>query len=83
LLRGYQGSFLMKNRFIKYVVYHLRWQLSAIVMMIPLLIFESLGILNNQFFRLMILQFFGALIFWNIDKFIFSYKEGKKITNTK
>ncbi len=52
----------------KYTIYHIRWQISALVMM-PIMIFleQHLPLWQN----LMIGQFVGALIFWNIDKWIF------------
>ena len=53
----------------RYSIYHLRWQISALVMM-PIMIFlESQGLPLWQ--NLMAGQFVGALIFWEIDKRIF------------
>lgn len=57
----------MKKHII-YTIYHLRWQLSGIVMMPFMLFLEStLPLWAN----LMLGQFIGALIFWEIDKRIF------------
>jgi len=53
----------------RYLIYHLRWQVSAWVML-PLMNF-----LNSQniplWLNLMIGQCFGACVFWFIDKWIF------------
>jgi len=52
----------------RYIIYHLRWQISAFVMMPVMLLLEKyLPLWQN----LMIGQFFGAIIFYNIDKYIF------------
>ena len=58
-------TFLKKQ----YVVYHLRWQLSALIMMVPMMALELLGF--PLWLNLMTGQFLGALIFWKIDQYIF------------
>ena len=61
----------------RYFIYHLRWQISAIVMMpIMILLEKHLPMWQN----LMVGQFFGAIIFYNIDHMIF--KEKKQKINT-
>lgn len=61
----------------KYFIYHLRWQLSAWVMFPLMLFFESFSM--PLWLNLMIGQFFGALVFWHVDKRIF--KENTKKNN--
>jgi hypothetical protein len=52
----------------QYLIYHLRWQISAFVMMPIMLYLESnLPLWAN----LMVGQFIGAVIFFMIDKRIF------------
>lgn len=53
----------------RYGIYHLRWQISAIVMMPIMLLLEAQGWPLWQ--NLMVGQFVGALIFWEVDKRIF------------
>ncbi len=70
----------MKKFFSKrYGIYHLRWQLSAIVMMPIMLFLEAhLPLWGN----LMLGQFVGALIFWEVDKRIFGHHD-KDTTETE
>jgi hypothetical protein len=52
-----------------YIKYHIRWQVSSIVMLLimwPLEHWLDLPIV----FNLPIGQFFGALVFWRIDNWI-------------
>ena len=60
---------LIKNQ---YFVYHLRWQLSAFVMMPFMIGLESMGLPLWQ--NLMIGQFIGAVIFFKLDQYIFKEK---------
>ena len=60
----------------RYFIYHLRWQISALVMMPIMLYIQALG--YPLWVNLMIGQFFGALIFWFVDLRIF--KEHKEDT---
>lgn len=54
----------------RYGIYHLRWQISALVMMPIMMFLEShLPLWQN----LMVGQFVGAIIFWQIDKWIFKH----------
>jgi cytosine/uracil/thiamine/allantoin permease len=53
-----------------YFIYHLRWQASAWVMMPVMYRLEHLEMWQG----FCISQFFGALVFWFIDKIIFKYK---------
>jgi hypothetical protein len=56
-----------------FLIYVLRWIISAVVMFIPLLVFQKLNILNdNPYLRLLLLQIIGAFIFYKIDVFILS-----------
>lgn len=57
-----------------YLIYYLRWQISALIMILPMMFLESLGL--ALWLNLMIGQFIGAIIFWNADKWIFK-KENK------
>ena len=60
----------LKSLFTKqYAVYHFRWQISAIVMMAPMIILQALGL--PLWLNLMIGQFIGAIIFFEIDRRIF------------
>ena len=60
-----------------YLVYHLRWQVSAWVMLPVMLLLEAfLPLWTN----LMIGQFFGAIVFWLIDKKIF--EKNHEISNS-
>jgi len=56
----------------RYAIYHLRWQISAWVMLPVMLFLESIVPL---WANLMIGQFVGALIFWWIDKRIFKHHD--------
>lgn len=51
----------------KYLAYHLRWQISGIVMMPVLMLTKNLGTIVG----VIIAQLIGAIIFWFIDKRIF------------
>jgi hypothetical protein len=62
---------------VQYLVYHLRWQASALIMMAPLYLLEKYTTINT-YLRLMLIQFFGAIIFWWIDKIIFSKTKSKE-----
>lgn len=54
----------------KYAIYHGRWQLSTLVMTIPIFVLTSwLGL--PSVVALPIVQFIGACIFWYVDKWIF------------
>ena len=56
----------------RYLEYHVRWQVSALVMM-PVMYsidYVELPLWSN----LMITQFIGAIIFWKIDKWLFEHK---------
>jgi hypothetical protein len=53
----------------QYGIYHTRWQISALVMMPFMIGLEMLGL--PLWLNLMVGQFIGALIFWEIDKRIF------------
>jgi len=63
----------IKKLFTKqYAIYHLRWQISAWIMLPFMLLLETyLPLWGN----LMLGQFIGALIFWNIDKYIFKHHD--------
>jgi hypothetical protein len=66
-------NLLKKIFYHRYIIYHLRWQISAFVMMIPMICLEKLGLPLWE--NLMIGQFIGACVFYVIDKKIFSIKE--------
>jgi hypothetical protein len=51
------------------LIYLLRWIFSAFVMMLPLSIIKQYS--QNEYLNLLLVQIFGAFIFWQIDKFIF------------
>lgn len=63
------------NKYRRYSIYHFRWQVSAFIMMpIMMLLEQHLPLWQN----LMVGQFFGAIIFYNIDKFIFKVDDNKE-----
>lgn len=58
----------------RYFIYHLRWQISALVMMPIMLLLEAQG--WPLWLNLMAGQLVGAFIFWEVDKRIFgTHKE--------
>jgi len=64
----------------KFGIYFTRWQVSAWVMLPLMLILESFGF--SLWLNLMIGQAFGALIFWEVDKFIFKSHKTDNIEDT-
>ena len=62
-----------------YLVYHLRWQVSAWLMLPLMLLLESLLPL---WANLMAGQFFGAIVFWFIDKKIFEKNHEEEVQDT-
>jgi len=52
----------------RYFVYHARWQLSTVVMAIPITVF---GWMFGPVVSLALAQVIGACVFWYIDKWIF------------
>lgn len=64
-MKKYLNSLWLKQ----YSIYHLRWQLSAFVMMPFMIGLEMVGL--PLWLNLMIGQFIGAIIFFEIDKRIF------------
>jgi hypothetical protein len=63
----------------QYGIYHTRWQVSAIAMMPFMIGLEMLGL--PLWLNLMIGQFIGALIFWEIDKRIFGQHRKDTLEN--
>jgi len=57
----------------QYGIYHLRWQISAFVMMGPMIVLQAFGL--PLWLNLMVGQFIGALIFFEIDKRIFKHHD--------
>ena len=55
----------------KYALYHARWQLSSIVMMAPMYFFATMLELPI-WIAFPIVHFIGAIIFWYVDKHIFT-----------
>jgi len=60
-----------------FFVYLCRWIISAFVMMIPLFLIQKFGLTNRfgkykEYIDLVIVQIFGAFVFFNIDKIIFN-----------
>lgn len=52
------------------ILYYLRWILSAFIMLPLMNYLENIGF--ELWINLILGQSFGALIFWNIDKWIFN-----------
>ena len=62
----------------KYLLYHLRWQISAVVMYPVMAFLQSLGL--PLWANLSLGQMFGAIIFWKVDQWIFKHpKEVQEI----
>ena len=61
----------LTNTFIqmKFFLYFMRWQLSTLVLALPMYYFETLGI--GAVLNLVICQCIGAVIFYKIDQLIF------------
>ena len=53
----------------KFFLYFMRWQLSTLVLALPMWYFETLGI--GAVLNLVICQCIGAVIFYKVDKLIF------------
>ena len=58
----------------QYGIYHARWQLSSIVMMAPMYFFSTLLALPI-WIAFPIVHVIGAIIFWYVDKWIFTDNE--------
>ncbi|MFP4038604.1 MAG: hypothetical protein ACLFTA_02375 [Candidatus Nanohaloarchaea archaeon] len=54
----------------KYLTYHGRWQLSTLVMLLPMTVLDIFNLPVQL--NLVATQFIGACIFWSIDKRIFN-----------
>lgn len=61
-------SFLTKHK--QYILYHLKWQVSILITAPCMWFFQDFLGWNN-ISTIITFQFLGAVIFWNIDKFIF------------
>ena len=59
----------------RYLIYHLRWQVSAWVML-PIMLFLEKHL--PLWLNLMVGQAFGACIFWFVDKWIFTGNNHEK-----
>ena len=61
------------NKTKQYGIYHLRWQISGIIM------YPALGILATYnmplWLSVMVAQFIGAIVFFEIDKRIFGHHD--------
>jgi len=60
-----------------YFIYHLKWQLGILVSW-PCMWFFKDVLLWSNFWTIIAFQFVGALIFWNIDKYIFRNERQKE-----
>lgn len=63
----------------QYGIYHTRWQISALVMMPFMIGLEMLGL--PLWLNLMVGQFIGAIIFFEIDKRIFGQHKKDTLEN--
>lgn len=61
----------------RFFIYFMRWQLSTLVLMLPMWYFETLGI--GAVLNLVICQCIGAFIFYWIDMLIFNKDFTRKI----
>ena len=59
------------KKYEQYVLYHLKWQVGIVVSLPCMYILHDILGWSN-FATIVGFQFIGALIFWNIDKYIFS-----------
>ena len=57
----------------RYGIYHARWQVSAVIMMLPMYIATSIIGLGSVI-ALIPCHIIGATLFWYIDKWIFDDK---------
>ena len=59
----------------EFFLYLIRWIISAFVMMVPLYLINRFGITEKfkykEYIDLILVQIFGAFIFWWIDQMIF------------
>jgi len=53
----------------KYAIYHGRWQLSTLVMAVPITVLSAT---LPPVVALAVSQFLGACVFWYVDKWIFN-----------
>lgn len=60
-----------------YILYHLKWQIGILVSWPCMWLFKDVLGWSN-FWTIIAFQFVGALIFWNIDKFIFNHGKQTK-----
>ena len=64
----------LKGTFTKqYLIYHFRWQVSAVVMFPVMGFLQMIG--YPLIINLLIGQFFGAVVFYKIDDLIFKKEE--------
>ncbi len=52
----------------RYAIYHARWQLSTVVMAVPITLLERHF---PVYVALALAQFLGACVFWFVDSWIF------------
>jgi len=59
----------------KFLLYLLRWLLSAFIMIIPLYLINKFNLTKNlkykEYIDLILVQIIGAFIFWYVDQLIF------------
>lgn len=66
------NRFDVSDEFVKkYTLYHGRWQLSSVMMMVPMYVFSTLLSLPI-WIAFPIVHVIGAVIFWYIDEWIFA-----------
>ena len=58
------------SKYKQYIMYHLKWQIGIVVSLPCMYILHDVLHWNN-FSTIVGFQFIGALLFWNVDKFIF------------
>ena len=63
----------------RYGIYHLRWQISAFVMLGPMIVLQMFGL--PLWLNLMVGQFIGAIIFFEVDKRIFGQHKKDTLEN--
>ncbi len=73
LMRLWFEKLLKEYKTRLFVIYWVRWMISALVMMPFMLLFEWLHV--SLWLNLLLGQSIGALIFFKIDKFIFRSKD--------
>jgi hypothetical protein len=67
----------------QYLIYHFRWQISGIVMFVPMWLLRDVLGIDSLSVGIVAAQFIGACFFWFVDKWIFRSKWAQAIWSVK